>query len=598
MVHSNHISPPTTVKSRLGFILVLVLSTYTSILFAASGYCEHEPREFAPQNKVIFKGVELAVTERVEIDNDLVKLSLGGEDALVSRVSEGRRVALWYLSSAANSHKLELSQLKGLIAAGIASRDGELLDLAFDRVIDVGALCSGCEVEINRAQFWRQLSLDNDIEGQVFLLKALMRIDPLNLREGVILDRVCQAQGVVAASLSRNKSGDIVALEDSHFIDLCLGSLITGHLRDLFSGVYAGLSILELKKIQELMTLKRDSAPMRDFALRLSAIEDLNEALSSGDSLLFTQKLSRVKEVANSLALELNELSLRESFIERAIANRRFGDALLEFKFIDLKHRSPRTHTLLLRILQGITLNDWGLLSDLELNLLIRIYSQKDSEVRAALVGTYSRIACEFRDQGLFDSAIVLARQFKGLGGDLDQLTPGFGEHLVASYLAKRDLSGALALVGEFNLSLSFITRVRLSLAHYGIFSLITLSLAVIALSLLLLLVIAALYFRSRSTPACASKVEPQCIPKVKETEPRFSDEYISALAAFSLKPCVTKEEIKNAYRAAVKRCHPDLKLAKSGVLDNSEVATTHFIELKERYERLLKLHGVEGGGR
>lgn len=600
MVHSNHILRATKVKSHLGSLLLLVLLTCASSLYAASGYCDNNSREVSPPKaKVVFNGVELAVAERVEINSDLVRLSLGDESALVSKVSEGLRVAVWYLSSSVNSRELDLLQFKGLLAAGIVLRDEELLDLALARATEVGALCSDCEVAVNGTEFWRDLNESHDSDAADFLHNALVRIDSLKLPKREIADRVCQARAVVVAGLSLNrKKWDNLALQSNSYIDLCLGSLIANYLRDLFSGGSAGLSREELKRIGELVAVKHNSSQTTEFALRLSMIEDLTEALSSGDSARFASALSRVKELSKSLDLDLTEFNLRERFIERAIANRSFGDALLEFKFIDLKHRSPKTHTLLLKILKGITLNDRALLSDPEVNLLMRIYSQKDSEVRAALVSTYSRIARKFSDQGLFDSAIILAREFKGLGVDLDELTPGFGENLVVGRLAQSDRAGALALVGEFNLKLSVITRLRLFLARFGIFSLKSISLCGAALTLLLLGVIAARYFRRIDSATYASKVEPQAIPKVQKKEPIFSGDYIAALTSFSLKPGVTKEEIKNAYRAAVKRCHPDLKGVKEGVLDGAESATTNFIELKERYERLLKLHEVEAGGR
>jgi DnaJ-domain-containing protein 1 len=69
-------------------------------------------------------------------------------------------------------------------------------------------------------------------------------------------------------------------------------------------------------------------------------------------------------------------------------------------------------------------------------------------------------------------------------------------------------------------------------------------------------------------------------------------DEYEDLLAVFGVRPGVKLVHIKNAYRSAVKSCHPDLhRNASSGEAEK-------FIYLTQTYERLLRLHAERTGER
>jgi hypothetical protein len=583
------------VLRHLRCFLVLILAAFISIISVAIGDCQYELGVTSPNAHVVFNGVELAVSERVEIGGDLVKLSLGDKSALVSKTSEGRKVAEWYLSSAAASQNLELMQLKGIISTAIALRDEALIDLALARAIDVGGLCRNCESELSRAQFWRCLSPLKSLDDDEFLLKALMRIDPLKLHEGVVVDRFCQAGAVLTANLlaAKRRSLDQV-LPDIGFIERCSRSLMVSYLQDLFSGVNGSLSIAELEQIWELAELKRDNAPISSIYSGLSAIKDLNHSINSGNSILFSEALSRVQDLASSLQIKLNDVAIREHFIGQAIHNVRFGDALLQFKRIDIKLRSPRTHALLLKIIQGLTTNERELLSDADLQAIVKVYAQKDSEVQGALLGAYLRIGPSQSDHGFTDSDLILAREFKGLGANLTEIDFDFFEPVVRQRLEMGDIAGALGIVDEFDLNLSFRTRLRLSLARLAPFSLLGVPPALIAVTTILIGVVARHFLGARRRSAYGSKIGQQVSARDKQEGVLFSDEYISALASFSLTPAATKEDIKNAYRAAVKRCHPDLAGVSEGSQGNGDVATTRFIELKERYERLLKLYEAQ----
>jgi hypothetical protein len=69
-------------------------------------------------------------------------------------------------------------------------------------------------------------------------------------------------------------------------------------------------------------------------------------------------------------------------------------------------------------------------------------------------------------------------------------------------------------------------------------------------------------------------------------------DEYADLLSVFGMYPGVKLSHIKNAYRNAVKNCHPDLNR------NASSAEADRFIYLTQTYERLLQLHAERTGER
>jgi hypothetical protein len=69
-------------------------------------------------------------------------------------------------------------------------------------------------------------------------------------------------------------------------------------------------------------------------------------------------------------------------------------------------------------------------------------------------------------------------------------------------------------------------------------------------------------------------------------------DEYEELLGVFGVKPGVDLKHIKNAYRNAVKNCHPDLKK------NTTAAEADRFIFLTQAYDRLLNLHEEKTGER
>jgi curved DNA-binding protein CbpA len=67
-------------------------------------------------------------------------------------------------------------------------------------------------------------------------------------------------------------------------------------------------------------------------------------------------------------------------------------------------------------------------------------------------------------------------------------------------------------------------------------------------------------------------------------------DEYTDCLRVFALRPGVSLQRIKVAYRNAVKTCHPDLNP------NSGEDEANQFIRLTKTYERLLRLHEERTG--
>ena len=67
-------------------------------------------------------------------------------------------------------------------------------------------------------------------------------------------------------------------------------------------------------------------------------------------------------------------------------------------------------------------------------------------------------------------------------------------------------------------------------------------------------------------------------------------DEYEDLLSVFGVRPGVQLKHIKNAYRNAVKHCHPDLNK------NTTSADADRFIYLTQAYDRLLRLHEQRTG--
>jgi hypothetical protein len=265
------------------------------------------------------------------------------------------------------------------------------------------------------------------------------------------------------------------------------------------------------------------------------------------------------------------------------------------------------------KILDAVSAPDRDAILIDNVSRMIFAISRKDDRVRAHYIQALERLIIEVLDKESLSIVNPLVEKLYEIRPDPSAENDALRERYIGRLLSSGQISEARVMASEMSTSVPINLQLRLLFRGAYVDPAILLA-AAAALFLALIFVRwgsrgASLSRRPKvSRPFKNSSARAaQNSSRKEDDEPqpkRFVvyshgvslsqgiDEYAECLRVFALRPGVSLQKIKVAYRNAVKTCHPDLNP------NSGEAEATQFISLTRTYERLLQLHEDRTGER
>ena len=513
------------------------------------------------QDAVDYHGVKLPVSSVSRAGPDTVKIELSGETFLTNEAYAGRRTLLRMAHSPELVQGLREDVVETLLHKAAQHDDAEVL-----RLLVVRAVQRNEWTRFDSDEAWIEVARSEP--GRV-----AMRNELLQSEAGVApMRRLC---AVGAGLLPYLRNGELERWRALNSRG-CLEQRLALAVAELGSGVDFAQLHSHLKR-QQALWLGQDAEPGKAVSQLRDLLLPLQEALEKGDEVSFAKLLDLLIESAGTAGITLGQATrsrLDEAFVTASLRAKRFSSALRYVPHLDFSRRTPALHQALVEAVSDISLRDAdSAVSSLVFDRLLQ-FAEKDDELSARVDVVLRQIVQERLTSGRFEDAEWLVERARRAGALEQRVWADLGRQLIEARLKQGDIRGAQALFARFGLERSGLLGLRLRLASHG------LSLAGIAL-MLCLMVAGGLACRWILLRRRHKSAEPQ-----SATEQLYPKEYHELLHIFGLSPGADMNEIKNAYRAAVKAKHPDAQGAASKPQDTSE-----FIRLTTAYDRLVTIH-------
>lgn len=500
--------------------------------------------------QVDFEGIKIAVESRSTMGADSVAIQFGGEKFLTTEKQAGRSVALRLLRNPERAKGSE-ETLSSIVSAAMRAQDAQILTVAIDQ-----GLSAVKGSPLTADDTWRQIT--ETPFGQRLVTEALSRHTSQ------------YSEGLCVASLECSRHGSPVRLT-TETASKCLSSVIDRVMADVVAGARSDISI---QRIQDAMSAfgNADHKAVASANVFAQSLRGVQEAKTAESYLVARDALSRdLLERGFSQDTVVVMSSFDDAFLERAIAEASFTQALLMVPHISFDQRSQRTHTGVLKALQELKHDQSFVLRQQGVIAGVLRFAARDSEIadtlERQLSSFISALAQRGDTQALLDLVICVEQRE---GRDLQRLQPAIVA-AISSLLGQGNIDDAARLRHIWGRSLPLSLRVRwwLISARAVLWS--------VALAGLGVGVVALRRRRPRSRFASATSGH-MC-------EPKWPPGYEEAMREVGLTPGLSLVEIKQAYRTAIKRDHPDLNP------DASAEQQAKFREIVANFERVIELH-------
>jgi hypothetical protein len=570
-------------------VLKIRFATPSIALFAAvlmqpvSGYSE----------SVNYRGASFEVDTLTTVHPEHVTVSVGGSSFMVPQADVGRRVALAYAGDA----KLAKGMPWGSYVKFIEELDGER-----DRDI----------LEASAKMFLSSQELG--VEERSQLSASLMRVTS---GSSVLFEALESAGGssqsiaVCMAIRGFDTAGRAAVKEKAPQALLRHNAICSEFLRKLarkhLSQGLVDESIQDLDVAISAFTL----GPELDGTIVASRhrLAEMQKALASRDSFMYrTAYQEAAKDSFLAGALSSGRTSTIQRVASTFLDEERAADALSILTLIDFERRSESTHNLVLNAISKSGQNGGELFKQEKILRFLTDFALKDEAIKDTLVSMLDTSIGQDVSRGDLSLAATLFDAVREMRPDPsphnDKLRFSWAERL----LNQGQVAQAQAMLATASTAAPVLLRLRLLLKSNPLF--VPISVGVLILGGLLLV------FARRRTgdnkpresahQDTASKEEESAGQSDDEQVRRarfvryspdlrgggIRDEYVDLLAVFGMSPGVKVSHIKNAYRSAVKHCHPDLNR------NATSTEADKFIYLTQTYERLLQLHEERTGER
>ncbi len=530
-----------------------------------------------PAHTVSYHGIPLQVESRREVGPGTLQLSVRGESFVIAEAEAGRGVLLRLLASSSADFTPTLVRSVAGRAAQIPDR--EVLEAAL-AVIFLHKEWT----EFDAPSAWQDVAASE--VGRAHLVSALNKAV-----EATITEAVCSSVRALfefPPTLQVERLATQVAPECKKF-----GAYRA--IREVFRG---GDLKVATQDVERLAIIFEDESPTKQRSPRevSAAIASLQSALEKSDASQFERAILSLSEIGKELAVQevdRESTRLREQFVVQAVKQGSVRSALAVLPTIKSDKRTPELHMAVLRVLDALGAEEIGDVLTPDAQVALRVFAEKDEEI-AVRYQTAVRRGVEscLRDAKLEDAFRLLSGALTAQGVLPSQLAPA-GLQVVRAFLSKSDSNRADEVAQSLNVRPGIFLALRLALARVG------LSLEHVFLVVLLLIAtVAAWRTRRRKQLREQPHTYGERVGNTQAGSSRegaapvthgYSKELTEALATFGLQPGASLSDIKNAYRARVKACHPDRTPHNASSENNDE-----FVRLTAEYDRLLILYRRE----
>lgn len=515
-------------------------------------------------------GTSLPVDSIVGVDSSSVKISVGGETRILPKTEQNFFILGRVIQDHNASKVLGSAQLANITEQGMRAGDFRTSALAFSFLL-------------NRAE-----GLDALVEGVIINVARLPKFSDFVIE-------VLSKNGSII-----NLSG--VARLVSEVAPPDLDKLLPAGA-PFFAEHEAALNELFHRRYLELVSTRAYDAAERTWLIASKIFKNGLESLARERSLV-TETLLATRNLDSARLVELRHDPLFVSvpalrsvlsdglheLARQALNKGRFRDVLQVLSVIDVNQVTPATHEIAAEAIEkgaaeGITVNE--LLSDLPVALMLRGLAQSNQK----LATKYLQILEESVGHGQADVADPVYSEILKIRPDPNVANDNLRYSLAVRALWHGDRGSARQLIQTRSSKLGVFKRLQLFALGYFI------SVFVLYPALLVIALVSGLaVLRAR-----AQKIEQdkETARRVVERTSGFKGggelggsenrlEYLGLLREFGLVPEATLREIKAMYRSKVKVHHPDT----AGV----EHASDDFLQMNEKYERLLELYEILNG--
>jgi hypothetical protein len=503
--------------------------------------CQAQPQQ------VDFGGIKISVESKLTMGAGSVAIQFGGEKFLTTEEQAGRSVALRILR---NPDKIMGSEeiLPLIVSAAIRAQDEQILTAVIFQgfaAVKGSALTAG--------ETWRQLT--ETPLGQRLVTEALSR------------GASQYSEGVCAASLECSRHGGRVLLS-TEVASRCLGSAIDRVVADGFMRTRSDVSS---QRIQDALLAFGNADPKAVESANLFArsIQQVQEAESY---LTARNALSRdlvQRGIARDSVVVLS--SSDDAFLEKSIAETSPTQALLLVPHLSFDHRTQRTHTAVLKALQELKYDESSVLHEDGIIEGVLRFAARDSEIAHTFERQLSSLLTTLAQRGDTPALLDLVTSVQQRARiDLQRFQPAIVT-AIGSLLAQGNIDGAASLRDIWGGRLPISLRLRWWLIRTR---------AVVWCLVLVGISVGVLTLRRGRARSRLRSVAP-----TGTAQPRWPPGYEEAMRHVGLAPGLSLVEIKQAYRAAIKRDHPDLNP------DASAEQQAKFREIVANFERVIELH-------
>jgi len=546
---------------------------------------------------VEFRGVRFAIDSMVSVPGLQVKVLIGHRSLLVSSNELPRKIAMLYLTTPELMAGLSVSQLTQILVESVKQKDEELAaaglrTLLVDQqrsVDDVRSILAKCT-------------------GDDALIRALERaLISLEL-SSTPTNTVCVAMSILPEASRR------LVKEKASQVLVRLQFKCSEYLQRLARTSLEQVNLDESVRYLDALTqsFADGSETFKPIIAARNKLARLRDSLKGGEYFVLGRA---IRSIADDEWFKPNAAKtardLVETAIEQALADNKTASALHLLAVLDFNNRTPKDHELTLKILKVIGPQDGDTLVLPEVVSILRSFAIKDEGIRNEYVRTLDRVLTGLLGQGTLPLVNTLFDQLVTVRPDPSAANDALRQQYIIQLLRAGAVAEARDKLAEIRTDISYGTYIRIFLG--GGFAPRELVIA-----LIIGIVVAAIvffldgrriigFFVSLVKPADQEHFAEPLTEEIEEEDdepaPRrfvvYSqgvkvahaiDEYAECLGVFALQPGATLQQIKFAYRNAVKTCHPDLN-PHAGPAEAAK-----FIQLTKTYERLLRLHTEQTG--
>lgn len=347
-----------------------------------------------------------------------------------------------------------------------------------------------------------------------------------------------------------------------------------------------------------------ESEQVRTLLMIATKVKKIDDMIEGGDFLGIERALTYLGDPETEKVLRENASQHALEKIKGYLDSAKRDEALSLIPFLNFEKRTPYQHELVKNSL--LNRKDLrGFIHQKPVMDMLLLFAGKDDQIRNQVLHLLDRTALEFvknGDSGNFENILSMA---KSIRPDPSEENDSLRVAWVLKLLKYGDRYAAHEYMNQVGTAVSVDQRFKLLTSGMYIDT------RALFLVLLLSLGSPLVYFlvRERAFQVLARRFphigrrsipDPEHDEKKQQfrrfvTQSRTSaadepDEYRELLALFGLQSPITMQQIKMAYRNAVKECHPDMN-PHAGEAENAR-----FISLTRSYERLVELHRGKGG--